>query len=403
MNLRMKFLAALGLGLSANSQAADIFEYQGAYLRAYGGAAVVMGRGGESVLQNPANLWASSRSDIYADLGLLSLSYKITTPDTNTKPGAISLPVLPLPSLGGSFKWGKLAFGAMLLPTGIGSTNKVEDFPIQVGGAYQTVDIEAAQRGFKLGVGAAYRATTNLSLGLSAVYDTFFSDSKIKLTETDAIATRSKAAFIRPIVGLRYRWPKVGILALSYQFPKKYPYSLEIQAFEEPTQSFERTNYRPTVYSLGLHTRRIGSFSFFGQYSYEVWVPATLFAQSPNQAAAGDIDVEFLNTHNYVLGSRYRWSRGNFLSFSYSIYNKNKGPGLLSETGEILLNGRGPQDFEALDRYHLTLAYESNGKRSTQLYYASFIRASALNPEDTPNAGFYELSVYLLGFSYIKL
>ena len=399
-----RLLSSCGILLATQTSlwANDIFEYQGPQTRAYGGAGVIMGSGGESVLANPANLMARAQSDLYVDLSLLRLDYKITNPDPTIKPSRIVLPVLPLPSLGGSWHKSKWSLGFMFLPTGIGSKNKVKDFNLEMDGVNQTVDIDASQKGFKVGLGLAHQLTSQFSLGISVIYDQFATESTIKLTQTDAIATRTDAKFWRPVVGLRYLWSSLGTLAMSYQFKKEYAYALEVDAFAEETQKFERHNYRPTVYSLGALTRSMRSISFFGQYSYEVWVPATFTAQSPNQALAGDTDVEFLNTHNYILGLRYRSARASHVAFSFSKFGKNKGPGLLSESGKVLLSGRGPQDFESLDRYHLTLSHGKTSKSSTWTGYGSFIRATALNPENTPNAGFYEMTIYLAGVSYAR-
>ncbi len=361
-----------------------------------------MGRGGESVLLNPANLWASSASDAYVDFALLNLNYKVTTPEPGIKPGQITIPVLPLPSVGGNYKFGHLAIGSMLLPTGIGSTTKVEDFPVELDGKYQVVSVAASQKGYKAGLGLAYKIGSKLSLGVSAIYDTSETTSTINLTENDAIVTKTNAKFIRPVIGLRYVWSGVGTFALSYQAKKEIPYTISIVAFGAEPQYLERRNYRPTVYGLGLQTRRFGAMRFYGQYSYEVWVPATLFAQPPNNALASESQVEFLNTHNYVLGGRYRLASKNTLGFSYGAYSKNKGPGLLSEKREILMGGRGAQDFEALDRTHLTASYEIPGKKTDWVTYASFIRGSALNPEgESPNAGYYELRILMLGIGSV--
>ncbi|MCX6129687.1 MAG: hypothetical protein NTX25_11575, partial [Proteobacteria bacterium] len=276
-------LRLLGLSLtllSAKLFANDIFEYQGGFNRAFGGAGTIMSRGGESVLQNPANLWVNTKSDMYADIGFFHLGYSVTTPESNVKPGSIAVPAIPLPSIGATYKLGQWSLGGLFFPTGIGSKNKVSDFPVQLNGQYQSVDIDAAQKGFKIGLGLAYRISSNFSLGLSIIYDKFDTESNIKLTDSDSIHTRSSSKFIRPIIGLRYRWAALGSFAFSYQFKKAAPYSLEVQAFSEETQFFTRSTYRPTVYTLGALTRRIGSFRFFGQYSYEVWVPATFIAQA---------------------------------------------------------------------------------------------------------------------------
>jgi len=394
------------IGILAGSTAShlwanDIFEYHGPFNRAYGGAGIAMGRGGEAVLLNPANLWTNWTSDAYVDGGLLNLKYTLTPSDPNFSPGRVNIPVLPLPSAGGSLKLSNVAVGAMVLPTGIGSKSEVKDLPLFTGGQFQKVSAVSAQKGFKVGLGAAYKVTSRFYVGLSAVHDRYSSESTIALTETDTIKSKYKWQYTRPIVGMRYRMRNLGTLAFSYQQGKQYPYDLEIQAFSEPPQIVNLINYRAEVYGIGMVTKAVARFGFFGQYTYEKWLKAREFAKTPNQALTSSAPVEFRSTDNFVVGTRYRLTRKGLLSFAYSYYGGNKGPGALDENGEIILSGRGPQDFEALSRDQYTLSFESIGKSSNQLFYLTSIEGVGLNPEGAPNPYLYNLKIILAGYALV--
>jgi hypothetical protein len=66
------------------------------------------------------------------------------------------------------------------------------------------------------------------------------------------------------------------------------------------------------------------------------------------------------------------------------------------------MQGRGAQDFEALDRTHYTAGLELNTKPADWLLYGSYIRGTAESPEDTPSAGFYQMTALMVGLGYVS-
>ncbi len=397
LSLTLLFWATLGF-------CADIFDYQGPYTRASGGAGVIMSRSGASLLHNPANLWATPTSDAYVDVAPTHLTYKVTTPDPNLKPGSISVPVLPLMSVGGSVKGatGPLSYGYLFIPTGFGTKVKVEDFPVAVNGQYQSATVNAVQKGFKLGFGIAYKMLPNLCLGFSLIENYASSSTDISVKGQDFLHLENASTALLFAFGLRYELENIGTIATTFRPSTDMHYSLKVQAFGAAPQSFYRRDYRPTLYGFGFESTRLGRFQPYAQYSYERWVPATLYAQAPTQAVSGTTPVEYLNTHSYVLGSKYALQTNRILSFAYSFFSKNKGSGFKSDSGQIAMQGRGAQDFEALDRTHLTAGYEIKTKPSDWLLYGSYIHATATSPENTPSAGFYELTALLVGLGYVS-
>jgi|GEM_PF-4379893 len=386
------------------ASAFDIFDYQGPYTRAAGGAGVIMSRSGASILHNPANLWVNPKSDSYVDVAPTRLKYQVTTPNPDLKPGTIDVPVLPLMSVGGSVKGntGPLSFGYMFIPTGFGTKVKIEDFPVAISGQYQSATINAVQKGFKLGVGMAYKIRQDLCVGFSIINNFASSRTAITVRGQELLNLENSSSSLHLGLGLRYQLANLGTIAAVFRPSTDMHYTLKVRALGSDSQSFYRRDYRPTLYGIGGHSRPLGKFEPFAQYAYERWIPATLYAQSPTQAVSGTAPVEYLNAYNYVLGSRYELETSRHLSLSYSFFSKNKGAGVLGEAGQVAMQGRGAQDFEALDRTHMTAGYEISTKSADWLVYGSYIHATAQSPEDTPSAGFYEMTAFLVGLGYVS-
>ena len=74
----------------------------------------------------------------------------------------------------------------------------------------------------------------------------------------------------------------------------------------------------------------------------------------------------------------------------------------MDPAGQVAMQGRGAQDFEALDRTHLTAGLELNTKPADWLIYSSYIHGTAESPENTPSAGFYEMTALMVGLGYVS-
>lgn len=389
---------------SSPAWAYDIFEYQGPYSKAHGGAGVVMSKSGEAVFHNPGNLWSTETSDQYIDFSPSRISYTLTTPDPKVKPGVVVVPFAPLLSIGasGKDKASGLSGGLILIPTGAGTVTKVDDFPVAIGGVYSSATAESKQTGYKLGFGSAYRISENFSLGISLIQDYTSNQTTLSSAGEELLNFETKQRSLRPVVGIRYQRPGLGSLGLVYQAATTQHYSLSAAALGGDKTDFFRKNYRAAVMGVGVQFDEFGRFGPFGQYSYEKWVPATFVAQAPAQAVAGATAVEYLNAHSFIVGSRYRLSPDKHLIGTYSFFGKNKGAGINGPDGQAIMQGRGGQDFDSLDRKHYTAGFELDGKSSDLLFYGSYIKGSALSPPDTPSAGFYELTILMIGGSYIR-
>lgn len=395
--------------ISPIANAHDLFEYQGGYNRSTGGAGTIMSQGGESVFFNPANLWRDNilSHGVGVDLGLTNLQYSITTPEVDIVPGKISIPILPLPSIHGHTGFSILKFGLFAFPTGVGSTVKVEQLPVELEGQYLNLDVESQQFGYKLGLGVGVALGSQWSIGVSLINDVQRAKNTVFIDENSRLNTEFESSFVRPIFGIRWDIDRIANLAFSFQADKRYSYKLKRQLNDGDIEEAEAENYKPRVFSLGASSKLRNGFQPYVQYNREIWIPATEFAQTPTQAAANSGEnrpqVEFLDTNNIVLGFDLKLSRVNSIGLAYSYFSPNKGPGLVGPDGEVAFVGVGPQDFEGLQREHVTVSFKNKGRKSHLLFYGTYVNGNALNPEGTPNAAFYELDVYMLGMSYSRI
>src|SRR5690606_6179373 len=145
------------------------------------------------------------------------------------KPGAINVPILPLTSIGGSYKnqTGPLSFGYMLVPTGIGSSVKVEDFPVSVNGQYQSANIDSTQKGFRFGIGSAYKVLPNLCLGFSILNNTSSNNTKISVGGQDFLELQNSSSSLHLALGTRYEMGSVGTLGLIFRPATDMHYTLK--------------------------------------------------------------------------------------------------------------------------------------------------------------------------------
>lgn len=397
---RYLFYVSCNLLIFQSAKAADIFEYQGSSHRATGGAGLLFSGGGEAVLHNPAGIVSKKSWSLDFDLGLMNLNYSIFSPDPSIKPGQISIPVVPLVSVGletSIFKTG-LSLGFFAFPTGIGSEFSVKEFPVTTAGVTENVDVTAKQTGFKAGIGIAYKTPIGLSMGLSALYDFQDAENSAAFSNGNIASLSWSSQFIRPIIGLRFAKPVIGNISFRYEPATYYSYDLSLDIGSGP-QSTSLENYRPEVYSIGYY-RRIKRFIPYFSYAYEKWIEATYRAKPPTHASGNGAPIEYLDTNNITAGISFILNKASIASISYALLGGNKGLGAFDANGEVAFAGISAQDFEALSRRHLTVSYLKRLKSGVLRFYGSHIYGATVAPEDSPSAGFYEIEVYLLGASY---
>ena len=379
----------------------DIFDFQGPRAKLHGGAGLTESRSAASLFYNPANLALEDESNSFIDLAPSRLDYRFTAPN-GAGTGKIAIPLAPFVAAGTSLSDSSsgMSFGAILVPTGLNTKTDIKGFPIALGGQYQSADIQNQRSSFKLGFGGAYRVNSELSLGFGLIYDYLRSQSSIRVGGEDYLELANTNRFLIGKFGLRYALTKMIDLGLEYQPESKSWYSLSASAFGGSEVKTFRQQYKPETFGLGINARLTRSIEVFSQYRYEKWVAGTFVEQSPTQTVLGTAPVEFLNAHNIVAGSSYRFRSQHKLVGSISYFTPNRGEGRQSENGETLAYGRGIQDFESLKRYHLTTGWEGKRRASTSTAYLSYIRATAVSSPESPSAGFYELTVYMLGYGH---
>ena len=381
----------------------DIFDYQGGSAKVFGGAGITEGRGSDAILYNPANLTLSRGLEYHIDFAPSNLQYKFTPAEPGYGTGDVNIPFVPLVSGGVALKQKKspLAFGLIFVPTGVGTETEVKDFPVSTAGVLQVADVKSTRKAYKLGFGLAYRINGSYSVGMSFVYSLLDSTSSVVLNGEPFLSVSNKHSFIIPRLGFRYRKKGLFTLGIEIQPQVKSWYSLSADVTGANSVNTYRQTYRPRVYGIGAKTAFNGPYQLFAQYRYENWVDGTFASIDPTQALTGDAPTEFLNAHSYILGGTQRIEGLGTGIASFSFFGPNKGQGVYDENGEVAFYGRGAQDFESLKRYHITAGLNRHYKKGSDRYYVSYIRGTGLSEENSPSAGFYELTIYMLGYGKV--
>ena len=296
----MRLLLVISCLLSAKSAFSfDIFDYQGASAKVYGGAGITESRGGDAILYNPANLVIGKGINYNLDISPSSLKYKFTPAVGGYGTGNINVPLAPFVSYGLSLneEKSKFAFGFLFIPTGVGTTTKVSNFPISLAGELQVADLENTRTAYKLGLGMAYKFNNSYRFGISFIYDYFKSTSKVILAGEEFLSVNNANRFVIPRLGFTYKRPKAFTIGVELQPQVTSWYSLDADVTgANPINTF-RESYKPTVYGIGIKSDFNGPHQVFGQYRYENWVDGTFTQQDPTQALQGDAPVELLNAH----------------------------------------------------------------------------------------------------------
>lgn len=400
MILRAKILCLMILW-SANAFSFDLFDYQGAVSKLYGGAGITESRGGESIFYNPANLHKTRGTEFGLDVSPANLNYQFTPPDSSIGVGEIAVPFAPFVSAGVGWraKNSKFSSGMIFTPSGADTKTTTKDFPLNLAGAFTIADLENRRNAYKLGIGWAYSFSKNFHLGLSVLYDYINNQSKVIVQGQEFISINNTNQTFIFRLGTTYRIKGLATIGIEFQPSVEASYFLTAQPLgAEQIKTFLKT-YRPQVYGIGIKTDFSIAAQVFFQYRFEDWIDGTFVAKDPTQTIVADAPVEFINAHSFIGGLEYKFTRFSKLVTSFSYFGPNKGEGIMGENGQVAFYGRGVQDFESLQRYHITAGMTSRmKKRDKETYFASYIRATAASGENTPSAGFYELTVYMLGY-----
>lgn len=379
----------------------DIFNFQGLYTRASGGAHQTESRSGAANIHNPANL-SLSPTNGYVDVGMTRMSYEYAPTDDGIDPGQLVMPLVPLTSFGGSWRpTKKLGLGAIFVPLGMpGAKNKISKFPFKSGGVAMNADMEAEETSYRAGLGAGYQFSREFRIGLGLLYH--HKSSKVTVLSPDtgepAVVLGEQGKYITPKLGMGGFVPSYGTWGMSYRPAMKPKYLMTMELVGSESAESVGKYYVPEVYGAGASLRVAPLFQPYFDYSYERWIPGTFESTPPLALMSGkSVPTDFQNTHNIVLGAKsYVGSKQHFYG-SFGYFGANKGAGVQTDEQELVYAGIGPRDFEAMRRQQYTFGYSNSLKQQAFTGYLSYITAAAEAPEETPGAGSYKLNMIMAG------
>jgi hypothetical protein len=384
---------------------ADIFQFQGPYTRVTSGCSLLESRSGEAAMHNPANLTYTG-SSWYADVGLTNFNYQVT-PASTGETGALSMPVIPLASFGGSWRAGsKLAFGAAFVPLGApGVKTHLKRFPSEFQGETTTRDVEAGQTAFKVASGVGLKLSRAMRLGLGATLH--YDENSITVLDDE------HAPFLQFGIKSMYLHPQLaasGVIAPALSWAVGYRpsatanYKLSSKVVSEgSTNSASGSEYHAATYEVAASLSFSPLFTPYFQYTREQWLDGTFKSTPPTEMIAGnDAPTAFVNANHFVVGVRTAPAPGYRFYGGVGLYQPNKEEGVKDASNKALFVGVGPRDFEGLRRKQYTLGYRHAQKGGRDVIgYFSYIYASRVTSEAAPSAAFYQLRLFMLGGSII--
>ena len=198
MTMKISFVVLMLASVHERAQAQS-FLFPGASVMFESGLSQTNTRGAAAVASNPANTVISKRLEAYADLTIVNVAYSYVRGDSD--PAKIALSAPPV-NFGVSYKAKpNFAFGIFSTPRPSLTATKIRAVPIDMGGTVLQVDIEQKSSTFITAMGAGFKTSKDLALGISIIETA--EDSQIIVRDTgttdDANALLGMEAIKQPL------------------------------------------------------------------------------------------------------------------------------------------------------------------------------------------------------------
>lgn len=385
------------ISLSNNAYAYNPLSYHGSMNRLSGGAGELFSRSGNSSLDNPSNL-VLSKNKFQADFGISNFNYQFDPLQEQLTTGTISIPLAPSLSIAGNYRPKKRhwAIGISLIPLGVpGSKLTISSFPFRAGSIGIMSDFQIERSSFMTAVAAATKYKS-IRFGFSFVL--MNQDEKIsvlsEINQDPVLSISTKSSYFLPRIGIGFSLGKIRV-RMSYQHSMISSYSLSAE-FAGVSANSDGKEYHPTKLSFSLLSE--GIWSPYMSYSTELWSNGRDQHTAPiDQATSGSIPTDLINSHNLILGLRYKITKKRKVYFTASYHSGNKGAGTLNEDGTTKIAGMGAQDIPSLERMSMTLGFQSLTYGYKTASYLSFLNGEKSFETGTPAQGKYKLTSILLG------
>ena len=370
-------------------------------------------RDSSSVVFNPANLPDAQVLLPTANASWTRLDYTYKKLATQTSEARMSTSI---PQFEGGVTWGaskRLAVGAHFYPTGIGLMES-RSVPYElVAGLSAPVHFSMTEGGLRTGVGVAYRATAQLSLGASALISKESRDYEISepgRESTPSFSSKSSAQYFQAVLGARGEWfHRTLVTSFSVRSPAAYPYSgsqtTHYISNATATPLSGESGYAPLVGILGIELFA-DDLRYFGEISQEAWSAGRQARQAlPNQAA----ETDFVDVLDIGFGIEFTFANRGQLSLSVSRRSANVGDGqrstVISADPNALdgTNGVTLGDPNAIPRTVIAAGYRITVQTVGYLHFGYQSSSGTREvPEGAPGAGNYTLATGMVtaGFAY---
>jgi hypothetical protein len=400
---------------------AEELIYPGIAPKASAGAGQTVSRGPSAIFYNPANLIFSKFIEPYFDIALAKVDYvyQCTRPgdcddldptvvSVTAPPVTVGLGFRPVPSF---------ALGLAIVPTGTGAEQQIEGVPLEISGAYQTMDIVQSNSGMKLALGAAFRIGHPFTLGAGLIRTSEKTSliATVQGNEDPLIDALYGGDFNQFIVGARSEIiDRALVLGVSYKTAvvKTYQGDVLLDVTEEADyEPFEGVGYIPASIGFGVEAR-ISNFGAFFDLTHDMWSGGRTVAKSG--LGEDPAEVDYVDTNNITVGAKFWPAKKHMLTAAFGLKQANVGDGTEGEPptgsdGELLRlqddeegDGKvGGMQFGNLDGIPRTVVaggyrYKLSGTGYFELA-GQYQKGSRVVPENFKQEGNYSISVLIVG------
>ncbi len=294
---------------SAGAHAVEIIP-PGAQAKASAGAGQTVSRGSAALFYNPANLIYCRFIQADLDFAIATVKYTYQHPETDKyDPAVINLTVPPV-TLGACMRpIPNLSFGVSVMPTGIGTEQKIPDVPLELSqGAIVSSEVSRKVTSMKIAAGGVFRIANALTIGLGTIVDQ--EKTQILVTRSDQDDPYADALYsgqaLQFVLGVRSEiLDRALALGFSYKTSATKNYAGDILINIDPEtadyQPFEGKGFSPAAIGFGAESR-FGSFGLFFDYTREMWSAGrTIF----KTGLGNDGDAtDFVDTNNIAVGGK---------------------------------------------------------------------------------------------------
>ena len=364
------------------------------------GLGITQSRGAPATVHNPANLSTARGRELYYEVDVTQFDYMYISNQDEHEIARISF--LAPPSYVGFASrrpGGRLSWGGMIIPTGMGTKMKLKGVPIQMGTNVDVFDTVMVQSGYQIVLGGSYQPGKTFGLGVSLTHSNESLKVEAAQNGNTILRMSQKGTFSWLLLGARFRLPGNRLRAGLVYRPetlKKYKGTLEQGG---QAASFKPVGYLPAMIAAGVEFRT-GRLAFFAEAHLEQWTGGRTKKKSGFSSETKGTD--YLDTTLMGAGAHYKRSKNHKFTVAASMIGANLGNGLIGENedgfDQVEVTGGGQfGDFDSIGRTVFAGGWHYLRKDNEFRVLLSWLKGNALVPDESPGAGYYQLNILVAG------